>query len=451
LITGPAREEGAGRVALGPKEMHIVLLDNGRMQMRESGVFREALYCIRCGACLNRCPVFASIAGQVYGHIYQGGIGAVLTAFMHSRTEAGEIAGLCMGCQACKEACPAGIDIPRMITMLKAKLVTEEGLSAGEKLALRGVLKHPRRLRGTARLGAVALKPFTGKDAMVRSLPRPLKSVTDTISLPSLASTTLRQRLSKRSSAKKPGQVTVALYAGCVAEYAYPELGENAVSVLRDRGAHVVFPADQACCGAPALYAGDRDSAIAMAKINIRALEKEGADLVVTVCPGCAVVLKKEYPELLKDDADWSKRANAVSGRVRDFSQVALELKPTDKPARGVRVTYHDPCHLRRGLGVFKEPRELLRREGYDLVEMPCADVCCGFGGDMLLKYPELSAAVLKRKLDCIEMAKADIVVTNCTACILQIRGGLDKRKSKIRVLHTAELLAGQNKKAWEN
>jgi len=133
---------------------------------------------------------------------------------------------------------------------------------------------------------------------------------------------------------------------------------------------------------------------------------------------------------------------------VRDFSQLVLELTPGSekKPARESRITYHDPCHLKRGLGIYAEPRELLEREGFEIVEMNGADACCGFGGEIVLNYPELSNSVMQRKLNAIEAAGVDTVVTNCAPCILQLRGGLDKRRSNIRVIHSAELLAGNDK-----
>ena len=112
------------------------------------------------------------------------------------------------------------------------------------------------------------------------------------------------------------------------------------------------------------------------------------------------------------------------------------------KPSRDQKVTYHDPCHLKRGLGIYTEPRVLLEREGFELVEMNGADACCGFGGEIVFSYPELSNSVMQRKISAIEVAGVDTVVTNCIACILQLRGGLDKRGSDIRVVHSAQLLA---------
>jgi len=452
-ITGRSRSAVPGAAHLGgqgPGEVHIVLVDNGRLQMRESDEFREALYCIKCGACLNVCPVFQSVAGQTYGYIYQGGIGAVLTAFLHGTDRARDPASLCLGCMACKDVCPARIDIPRMVSALRARLVEEEGLPRIERVAYRGVLKHPQRLDRAIRAGSRLQQPFVGGDSMTRRLPYPLNSLVSTISLPALSRRPLRDRLRGLASPGAERHATVAFYAGCVADYAYPDLGEDVVEVLRRCGAEPYYPRGQTCCGAPAWFSGDVETARCLAKRNIAALEDMGPDHIVTVCPGCAVMLQREYPRLTAGDPEWKGRAEAIAAKVRDFSQLVLELKPgaEKKPRRKEKVTYHDPCHLKRGLGVYSEPRQLLEREGFEVVEMAGSDACCGFGGETVLRYPELSNSVLQRKLDGIEATGAEIVVTNCTPCILQLRGGLDRRNSSIRVMHSAELLARSGNEA---
>lgn len=451
-ITGPSRTAAIPGVpqlsAQGPSEVHIVLLDNGRLHMRESDEFREALYCIKCGACLNVCPVFISLAGQTYGHIYQGGIGAVLTAFLHGMDKAKDPASLCLGCMACQEFCPARIDIPRLITRLKARLVAENGLSWKSRLAYRSVLKHPKRLDRAIKIGSYLQRPYTDKDSMIRRLPYPLNSLAGTISLPALSRHSLRTRLKDYPSPRAGVHPRVAFYAGCVANYACPDLGEDIMKVLREHGAEPYYPPGQACCGAPALFSGDVETTLSLAKTNIAALEEGEPDYIVTVCPGCAVMLQQEYPRLTATEPEWNQRAQAIPGKIRDFSQLILELTPSGekKPSRNVKVAYHDPCHLKRGLGIYHEPRQLLEREGFELVELADADICCGFGGKIVLDYPELSSSVLKRKLDNIEAAGVDTVVTNCVPCVLQLRGGLDKRHSNIQVMHSTELIARYRK-----
>jgi iron-sulfur cluster protein len=428
----------------GPHELHIVLVDNGRNELRESKEFREALYCIKCGVCLNVCPVFASVAGQVYGHIYQGGIGTILTAFFHDADRAHELSEMCMGCMACRAVCPAGIDIPRLIRELKGKHVHEKGLSLGKKIVYGGILKHPDRLDSAVKACATLQRPFVDADSIIRKLPYPLRNITDTISLPGITSNLLRNRMTPFSSPASGTKSKVAFYAGCVTNYAYPELGENIIKVLNWHGAAPYYPMGQACCGAPAYFSGDFKTALSLAKHNIHALSEIEPDYIVTVCPGCAVMLKNEYPVLTSTDLELNKKAKALSEKVHDFSQLMNELSPVGekKPSRDQKVTYHDPCHLKRGLGIFAEPRQLIDRAGYQLVEMNDSDACCGFGGDALLTHPELCGSILKRKLANIEATGVDTVVTACTACVLQLRGGLDKKNSPIRVIHIADLLA---------
>jgi len=447
-ITGPSRTDAIpGSVHMGsggPRELHIVLVDNGRWQMQETEDFREALYCIKCGTCLNVCPVFASVAGQTYGYIYHGGIGAILTAFQHSAEEAEDVASLCLGCMACRDACPARIDIPRMIVALRTGLAQETGLPWLSKMAYGRVLKHPPTFDKVLKVASYLQQPFVDKDRMIRQLPGSLKSLTQTISLPALSRKPLGDRLKENSSPGKTDKPKVAFYSGCVGTYAYPETCEQAMQLLKQCGAQPFYPQKQACCGAPAYFAGDAETALGLAKENIAALEEMKPDFIATVCPGCASMLKKEYVKLTSGEPKLNRRAKALAEKVRDLSQLVMELTPSQlpKPSRNQKITYHDPCHLKRGLGIFDGPRKLLEREGFEIVEMADADACCGFGGHVVLTYPELSKSILKRKIDNIEATGVDTVVTNCLPCVLQLRGGLDKRKSKIKVVHSVELLA---------
>jgi Fe-S oxidoreductase len=223
-------------------------------------------------------------------------------------------------------------------------------------------------------------------------------------------------------------------------EYIYPEIGLSAARVMSAGGAEVVYPVEQCCCGAPAIYCGDFETATELAKRNIAALEAGEPGYVVTVCPTCAAALAEEFPRLLRG-TDWEGRALALAAKVRDFSDFAVNVLDIDLPALSGRVTYHDPCHQVRGIGGKESPRELLTRAGLELVEMPEPDVCCGFAGSYSMKLPDVSASILARKLANIESVEPEVVVTDCPGCIMQIRGGTEKRGSGIKVCHTAEML----------
>jgi iron-sulfur cluster protein len=432
-ITGPSRtvdiELTPVRGVHGPGEVYIILLDNGRWRMWEDPQFREALYCIKCGACLNVCPVFRLVGGHVFGHIYTGGIGCILTAFHHGLKAAADPTQLCIGCGQCVEVCPTLVDTPRMVLALKERMATEQGLPRGKSILHRHILPHPKRLRlalaGAQRLPGWA-SPFSGDGAW----PRP-------------TGTSFQQRFREARLVNARGRV--AFYCGCLMEHIYPEMAEAVVESLKRCGLEVLYPQGQVCCGAPAIFDGDRQGGLSLARRNISALEGVQADHIITACPSCSLVLRQQYPRLMAGDRTWERRAQAIAAKIRDFSPFILDARSTRagvRPSPGLRtVTYHDSCHLKRSLGVSQEPRRLLAEAGYQVVEMAGADSCCGFGGYFSLEYPQLSRAILEQKLEAIEATGADLVATDCPGCILHIGEGLRRRGNPIQVRHTAQLL----------
>lgn len=245
---------------------------------------------------------------------------------------------------------------------------------------------------------------------------------------------------------QSPPYKNVAFYAGCLIDFAYPNIGMDVVEVLNHFGVRVVFPQGQTCCGAPAKYSGAKDASIKMARQNVEALDQPGYDLVISACPTCTIVVRDDFVKLLADDPVFGPAAKRVATKVRDFSDLVKELAGDEKReglAAGPEITYHDSCHYNRSLGLKEVPRKLLTEmAGCQLTEMEGSDLCCGMGGSYTVKFPELSMPILEKKMKNVEQSGAKIVVMDCPGCIMQIGGGLDRRGIPMQAKHTVELLA---------
>lgn len=235
----------------------------------------------------------------------------------------------------------------------------------------------------------------------------------------------------------------VALFVTCLVDQFRPEVGVATVEVLRRAGCDVSFDPRQTCCGQPAFNSGYRDDARAVARTTIEALE--GADRVVLPSGSCTA-MTRHWPELFAEDDEWRQRAQGVADRCHELSAFLVrELGCTGLGTRYQgRVSWHDACHGLRELGLKHEPRALLSEvEGLELVEDEGAERCCGFGGTFSVKHPELSVAMLDRKLETLESAQVGAIVSSDVSCLMQIEGRLARRGSTIKALHLAELLAG--------
>ncbi len=429
------------------KELHIVLLDNGRSALAESPHCRDALRCIKCGACANVCPVYQTVGGHVFGHIYISAIGIILTAFFHGLDKAAEIVRACIGCRACVAVCPSGIDLESIILHLREVIGEEEGIGTAKSLVFKKVLRNRRLFHSLIRAASLLQKPVTRGERTIRHLPLFFSSLTEWRTLPAVAEKPLRDLWKDIPQNLENPRYRVALFAGCLNDFVYPELGLDLVRVLNSLGVEVTFPQGQNCCGVPALYSGDRETAVVLAEQNVEALLEGDPDFVVTTCPTCTLALQRDFVDHLRDNPVWAERAERLSAITIDFSRLVLEKLGGAEAFKGKadpeRVTYHDSCHLKRGAGVWREPRALLAASGRELSEMAHADRCCGFGGSYsFTSHPAISRRILADKLSDIEKSGATCVAMDCPGCMMQIRGGLEKQGLTVRAAHTIELLA---------
>lgn len=238
----------------------------------------------------------------------------------------------------------------------------------------------------------------------------------------------------------------VALFVTCLVDVMRPSIGFSVLRLLEAAGCDVVVPPGQTCCGQPAWSAGDAAAARDLAKKAIADLE--GYDHVVIPSGSCADHVKNVYPELLAGDPAWSARALALRERAWELTAFLAEVVGMDTVPGHFEgsVTYHDSCKGLRGLGIKRQPRELLSRvPGLELKEMAGSEECCGFGGAFSINFGDISTAIVDRKCECVAAAGADAVVGGDLGCLLNIEGRLRRRgDEKTRVLHIAEVLAGE-------
>jgi len=235
----------------------------------------------------------------------------------------------------------------------------------------------------------------------------------------------------------------VSLMVTCLGDLFFPEVGVSIVRLLRRLGATVEFPQGQTCCGLPLFNSGYHAEARAVAARTVALFRN--ADHIVVPSGSCAWMLRHEYAGLLTD-GELAQDARRLAQRTYELSQFLVRVlgRREFRATVGGRVTYHDSCHLLRGLHEAETPRDILRSlEGVEFVELPGADECCGFGGSFAVRLPEVSAQILAKKLTNVEATGATCLVACDAGCLMQMSGGLRRRRSRVRALHLAELLDG--------
>ncbi|MDP2849232.1 MAG: LUD domain-containing protein [Humidesulfovibrio sp.] len=440
-ITGPGECQSS---ANGKKEMHVVFLDNGRRAIAKDPLFSSVLRCIRCGACANVCPVYRLVGGHQLGHIYIGAIGLILTYFYHGREKAKNLVQNCINCGACKAVCAGGIDLPRLIKEVHARIQDEEGHPLQSQL-LAKVLKSRKLFHALLRSAKAVQRPVTGGTPYLRHLPMIFAKDQGFRALPAIAETPFRDRFEAIKPRVSKPKLRVALFSGCVQDFVYPEQAEAAVKILARHNVAVEYPMDQSCCGLPVQMMGERESSRSVAAQNVAAFDPASCDYILTLCASCASHLKHGYPDILAGDSRLEVKVRQFADRVIDFSSFVhdvLKVKPEEFKKDGKKTTYHSPCHLCRGLNVTEAPRALMTIGGLEYLPADEEDVCCGFGGTYSMKFPELSAELLKKKLANAEKTGAELLLTDCPGCIMQLRGGLEAKGSAMQVRHMAEALA---------
>jgi len=387
--------------------------------MDELRYHKELSRCVRCGACKATCPTYLTALSEPMGA--RGRItilGELEQKRLHPTRSLSEKIFSCILCEACKDLCPAGINIPEIIYSGRARL--KNSYIKGRILAILLKLSISRLdttfsiLRGIQKL----LYGSFHKKEMFRYLtmisPRPFK-----------------KQFQVYKGTKKINRV--ALFVGCNVNYLYPRLGNALVNILLTKGYEVVVSRGEVCCGAPMKSLGLNQEASLLARKNVELFNKMRVEAILSMCPTCTLVIKHYYPTLVGETIT----------NIMDVNEFFIKHDIT-KGLRAIPslVTYHDPCHLRYGLGIKTEPREILKSiEGIRFVEMHNSQECCGFGGFFSLFFKDLSKDIGRKKIDNIYNTWANTVVTSCPGCITQLEGLKREMNLNINIMHIVEVI----------
>ena len=395
--------------------------------------------CAKCGACTVVCPVY-QVTGQetltARGRIH---LLEKLASEKHSRNYH-DIFSRCLLCNACRSSCPRKIDLPAMVIEARNNFPRLSGNGSFKG----SLVKHCLENQGTlARIASFCkLSSPLNKLLPANSGLRLKLGLIDENS----RDETVPEKLPEPDHPTNPPQL--AIFSGCLARHLKPEITSGLINLLSSTGNdNISIPKGQVCCGMASRSSGDAETAMDLARKNISAFSENDLPIIVH-CASCLAQLK-EYPVLLNADKEWRPLAEKFAARVQHLP--ALLASRTDMPSSTLRdrlsqevtrVVYHTPCHLRHQNSVPDATREILVNiPALELVDLANAPHCCGFGGLFSLAHPKLSDRIASGLIDEIIAADPDVVVTDCSGCLIQLHLQLSARGSRIKARHFISLL----------
>jgi glycolate oxidase iron-sulfur subunit len=405
--------------------------------------------CVHCGFCLPTCPTYVLWGEEMdspRGRIY------LMKAGLEGRAEMTpsfvQHFDRCLGCLACVTACPSGVQYAPLIEKSRVQIERHFQRPEEDRLfrrVLMAIVPYPSRLR-VLMAPLLALSPFMGRNGglspgLASIFPSRLKALLSVA--PRVSMWGLFGRLAARTPATGAERLRVALLEGCVQRIAFATVNDATVRVLATEGCRVDAPRAQGCCGALPLHAGHIDQARQLARHTIEVFEAAGVDRIVVNAAGCGSAMK-EYGELFEGDREWEERARAISRKVRDVSQILIELGEPRAVRHPIpsRVVYHDACHLAHGQGVRAEPRALLQAiPGVELLTPVESEICCGSAGIYNLVQPGPAAELGARKARHIAALSPDMIATGNPGCTLQIAAAARGLGHDWPIVHPIELL----------
>jgi glycolate oxidase iron-sulfur subunit len=385
----------------------------------DSRAYERGLSCVHCGLCLAACPTYLQTrheADSPRGRIQL--VRGLAEKTVAPTESVRRHLDLCLDCRACETACPSDVVYHELIEEYRLRAGRQFPPSMSQRM-LRWFCLH------------IVARPLRLRAALL-----PVRLLRPMLLPPG------RWWPGKLPERVRGGQkATVGLLAGCVSSVLFESVNRKSAELLARAGANVIAPADQVCCGAIHYHNGDDATARQFARRNIDAFGTN-LDVLATTAGGCGAMLR-EYGQLLRDDPQYAQRAAKFAAKVRDVTEVLLDLGlPPMRGTGPITVTYQDSCHLAHAQKVRAAPRQLLSQiPGLTLVPLPESDLCCGSAGTYFLTQPQMARSLAERKLKNIAATGAGICVTGNAGCALHLRRQARALRQPVDFPNPVELL----------
>ncbi len=377
-------------------------------------------------------------------------IRALVSGDLEYTREYAERLDKCTLCMACTANCPARVQIPSVIVAARADKVKAKGVNFPYNVIYRWLLPRRKLFGNVVRFASWFQGVFMPKTTgTIRHLSFFLSALGKGRNIPQIAPKFLRQMVPavNRPPAGVETRMRVGYFTGCMTDFVFPDVGKKIVGFLTRNGVEVFVPGEQGCCGAPVfLGAGDFETGRKLADTNVNAFAD--VDYVITDCATCGSAMK-DYIKFLADTPGREEAYAKFGDKVKDITEFLVDVLKlpssayhASPEAKGKKVTWHDPCHLIRHMGIREQPRQILKSiPEIEYVEMPNADRCCGMAGTFSIYFYDLSKKIADKKVAGIDTTGADIVVTDCPGCEIQLIDSTIGHETPVKVMHIMELL----------
>jgi glycolate oxidase iron-sulfur subunit len=407
--------------------------------------------CTRCGMCQAVCPLFGQTG--IEADVARGKL-ALLEGLAEEMFKdpkgVYERLSRCLLCGSCAANCPSGVQVLEIFIKARSILTHFIGLSPAKRAILRIMLAHPytfdKLMEFLPKIQKIFTKPASKN--LDTSCARFVSPLIKGRHFKSLAAVPFHSKIPGLNSNPGKSGLKVAFFTGCLIDKIFPQIAEAVIDVLNYHEVGIFVPKGQACCGIPAISTGDTQTFERLVQYNLDKFYTAKFDYLVTACATCTAVIKKIWPMMIKNQSsDIRSRVERLAEKTMDINQFLVSKVGLKNENYHINekeiVTYHDPCHLSKSLGVSTEPRALIKANSrYFLREMPASDWCCGLGGSFNLQYYDISAKIGKRKRDNIKSTGCSVLATGCPACMIHISDMLSKSGDQIVVKHPVTIYA---------